>query len=127
MLTKSYIAVALSSMAASTLAAPTGYGLGSGISETIGSITDSVTGSGNKFLGNGVGNGNNNGNDNKAGNEDGNGNVVGSGNSVSLRERDGLDTVLGSITKPITGSGNLFKGNGVGVSSLPPYPQCSNS
>jgi hypothetical protein len=67
-------------------------------------------------------NGNGNGNGNVAGNGDGNGNVVGSGNSFGKRDILGLDTIAGSITHPITGSGNEFKDNGDKVSSPPSSP-----
>ncbi|KAH3944924.1 hypothetical protein HBI56_152910 [Parastagonospora nodorum] len=63
----------------------------SGITNTIGSITNPTAGSGNSFKdiangnGNGNGNGNSAGNGNGNGNSAGNGNQAGNGNSVSFK------------------------------------------
>ena len=57
-------------------------GTASGITNTLGSITNPTAGSGNTFEGNGDGNGNGNGNGNSAGNGNGNGNTAGSNNEA---------------------------------------------
>ncbi|KAF2030703.1 hypothetical protein EK21DRAFT_100199 [Setomelanomma holmii] len=57
-------------------------GMLSGVTNTVGSVTDPTAGSGNTFEGNGNDNGNDNGNGNSAGNDNGNGNSAGNNNSA---------------------------------------------
>jgi hypothetical protein len=106
MRTTTSLTFVLTCLITTSLSAPTPR---TDLTTILGSITNPSAGNLNKFFDNGVGNGIKNGNGNSAG--------VGNGNdnTINLKERTIVNSILGSITNPSAGTGNIFKGNGKGV------------
>jgi hypothetical protein len=115
MRTSTSLTLALACLFTTSLAAPTPR---ADVTSVLGSITNPSALDLNKLIGNLNGNGNGNGNGNSAGEGNGNDNVAGSGNTISLKERELVDdvkSILGSITNPSALNGNTLKDNLNGV------------